>query len=58
MLNLFSGQTRDPPGAGQNLFATLNHVLGIDSGAIALTNFSGRPHHLLDDPEPIAVLVG
>ena len=41
----------------QNVLATLYHVLGIDPGAVTLTNFGGRPQYLLDDAEPIAVLV-
>jgi hypothetical protein len=45
------------PYTAQNVLATLYHVLGIDPGAIALPNFSGRPQYLLDDPEPIAGLV-
>ena len=45
------------PYTTQNVLATLYHVLGIDPGAIALPNFSGRPQYLLDDPEPIAGLI-
>jgi len=40
----------------QNIFATIYHVLGIDP-ATTLADFSGRPQYLLDDREPIAVLV-
>jgi hypothetical protein len=40
----------------QNVLATLYHVLGIDLAA-TVPDFSGRPIHLLDDPEPIADLV-
>jgi arylsulfatase A-like enzyme len=40
----------------QNLIATVYHVLGIDPRT-TLTDFSGRPQTLLDDPKPIAELV-
>jgi Protein of unknown function (DUF1501) len=46
------------PYTTQNVLATLYHVLGIDPGAVALTDFGGRPQYLLDNPEPIAALVG
>jgi Protein of unknown function (DUF1501) len=40
----------------QNIMATIYHVLGIDAKD-ALPDFTGRPQHLLDDPEPIEELV-
>jgi hypothetical protein len=40
----------------QNIFATIYHVLGIDS-ATTLPDFSGRPQYLLDEREPIAALL-
>jgi hypothetical protein len=39
----------------QNVLATLYHVLGIDTNQTFPDN-SGRPQHLLDDPEKIAAL--
>jgi hypothetical protein len=39
----------------QNVLATLYHVLGIDTNQSFPDN-SGRPQHLLDDPEKIAAL--
>ncbi len=39
----------------QNILATIYHVLGIDPSS-QLTDFSGRPQFLLDEPEPIAEL--
>jgi uncharacterized protein DUF1501 len=41
----------------QNIVATIYHVLGIDAKA-QLTDFSGRPQNLLNDPEPVAELMG
>ncbi len=41
----------------QNILATIYHVLGVDP-TLQLTDFNGRPQYLLDDPEPIAALVG
>jgi hypothetical protein len=40
----------------QNIVATIYHVLGIDAST-TLSDFSGRPQLLLDDPKPIAELV-
>ena len=40
----------------QNLLATLYHVLGIDPTS-SIRDESGRPMHLLDDPEPIQELL-
>jgi hypothetical protein len=39
----------------QNVMSTIYHVLGIDP-AVRLTDFNGRPQHLLEDREPIAEL--
>ncbi len=39
----------------QNVLATVYRVLGIDPGA-RLTDFNGRPQHLLEDFAPIAAL--
>src|SRR5262249_3604319 len=36
----------------QNIMATIYHIFGIDAKT-ALPDFTGRPQHLLDDPEPI-----
>ena len=44
------------PLGAQNIIATLYHLLGIDPGR-QLTDFSGRPHYLLDDRTPVAELV-
>src|SRR5262245_34193975 len=41
----------------QNIIATIYHVLGIDPTK-TLPDFNGRPQYLLDDPEPIAGLLG
>jgi hypothetical protein len=40
----------------QNILATMYHVLGVDPNS-QLTDFSGRPQFLLDEPEPIAELI-
>jgi hypothetical protein len=39
------------------VLATLYHVLGINPAATTLTDHSGRPQYLLDDPEKIAELI-
>jgi hypothetical protein len=41
----------------QNIVATIYHVLGVDPET-KLPDFNGRPQYLLDDPRPIAELVG
>jgi hypothetical protein len=41
----------------QNVLATLYSVLGIDPGAVAFDDFSGRPQYLLDHPEKIEALI-
>jgi hypothetical protein len=49
-----------PKGRGftvQHVLATLYHVLGINPDRTTLTDHSGRPHHLLDNPEKIAALI-
>lgn len=47
---------KDRPISIQNVFATLYHNLGIDPGSF-ITNRSGRPVRLLDEPVPIRELV-
>jgi hypothetical protein len=41
----------------QDVFATLYHNLGINAAATTLPDPNGRPHHLLDQGEPIRELV-
>ena len=41
----------------QNIMATIYHVLGVDTREM-LTDFSGRPQHILTDREPIRELMG
>jgi hypothetical protein len=43
---------KDRPVSFQNVFATLYHNIGIDPRT-AVSDRSGRPMYLLDDPEPI-----
>jgi hypothetical protein len=47
---------KNRPLGPQNVLATVYHALGIDP-TTTLTDFSGRPVPLLDDPKPIAELV-
>ena len=42
----------------RDVLATLYHNLGIDLAATSVTDFRGRPRHLLDDAAPIRELVG
>ena len=41
----------------QNVMATIYHVLGVNPRT-TLADYNGRPQYLLDDPQPIAELVG
>jgi hypothetical protein len=52
-----AGRARSGSISFQNLIATIYHVLGIDPRT-TLTDFSGRPQHLLSDVEPVRDLVG
>lgn len=51
-------RARFRPYRPQHVLATLYHVLGINPAATTLTDHSGRPQFLLDDPTAIAELVG
>ncbi len=50
-------RARFRPYRSQNVLATLYHVLGVNLAATTLTDHSGRPQFLLDDPTPIAELI-
>jgi hypothetical protein len=52
-----AGEIKSRAVGAQNVLATLYHALGVDPTR-TLPDFSGRPVPLLDDPEPIAELVG
>jgi Protein of unknown function (DUF1501) len=48
---------KDRPVHFQEIFATLYHNLGIDTRTATVTDYSGRPHYLVDNVSPIAELV-
>jgi hypothetical protein len=48
----FAAYTKDHPVSFQQVFATLYHNLGIDPGTL-VSDRSGRPMALLDEPEPL-----
>lgn len=50
-------QPKGLPYTPQNVLATIYRHLGIDPGRTQLTDFSGRPRDLLDDPRPIPELL-
>jgi hypothetical protein len=53
-----AGQAKDRPVHFQEVFATVYHNLGLDPRRNTVTDLSGRPHYLVDDPYgPIAELV-
>src|SRR6185437_3123483 len=53
-----AGQAAARPVTWGELFATLYHNLGIDTHRATLTDFSGRPHYLVeDDANPLPELV-
>ncbi|MFO0966815.1 MAG: DUF1501 domain-containing protein [Gemmataceae bacterium] len=46
------------PYRSQHVLATLYRVLGVNPALTTLTDHTGRPQYLLDDPTPIAELLG
>jgi Protein of unknown function (DUF1501) len=48
---------KDRPVHFQEVFATLYHNLGIDTRTATVTDFSGRPHYLVDNVGPMVELV-
>jgi len=50
-------QAKDRPVSFQEIFATLYHNLGIDTGAATVTDLTGRPHYLVDGAAPIRELI-
>jgi Protein of unknown function (DUF1501) len=48
---------KDRPVHFQEVFATLYHNLGIDPRTATVTDFTGRPHYLVDNFGPMAELV-
>lgn len=54
----FGGEVVSRPVSFQEVFATLYHSLGINATTTTVTDFTGRPHYLVDsDVQPIAELV-
>jgi hypothetical protein len=53
----YAGTVKSRPIHYQDVFATLYHNLGIDSGATTLNDPTGRPQHLLDQGKPIRELI-
>jgi hypothetical protein len=52
-----AGLAKDRPVHFQEIFATLYHNLGLDPRRQTVTDLTGRPHYLVDDPyEPIREL--
>jgi uncharacterized protein (DUF1501 family) len=49
-------RARGEPFTAQNILATIYHVLGVNPCAY-LSDYTGRPIAVLDDPKPIAELV-
>ncbi|MSQ93833.1 MAG: DUF1501 domain-containing protein [Gemmataceae bacterium] len=53
-----AGQARERPVTFQEVFATLYHNLGIDTGRATVTDHSGRPHYLVDgNAQPMRELI-
>jgi len=48
---------KDRPVHFQEVFATLYHNLGIDTRTATVTDFTGRPHYLVDNVGPLPELV-
>src|SRR5262249_23210241 len=49
---------RERPVTFQEAFATLYHNLGIDTNPATVTDFTGRPHYLVDNnAQPIRELI-
>jgi hypothetical protein len=56
--NRYAEHAKDRPVHFQEVFATLYHNLGLDPRTHTVTDLSGRPHYLVDDPYvPIRELV-
>jgi hypothetical protein len=54
----YAEEAKDRPVHFQEVFATLYHNLGLDPRTQTVTDLSGRPHYLVDDPHvPIPELV-
>jgi hypothetical protein len=54
----YADHAKDRPVHFQEIFATLYHNLGLDPRTNTVTDLSGRPHYLVDDPYvPIPELV-
>jgi hypothetical protein len=52
-----AAQAKDRPVHFQEVFATLYSNLGLDPRTCTVTDLSGRPHYLVDDPYvPVAEL--
>ncbi len=48
--NAYAEHAKDRPVHFQEVFATLYHNLGLDPRTNTVTDLSGRPHYLVDDP--------
>ncbi|MEO8272095.1 MAG: DUF1501 domain-containing protein, partial [Aureliella sp.] len=54
----FGGEATSRPVTFQEVFATLYHNLGINASTTAVSDYSGRPHYLVeDDVQPIQELI-
>ena len=54
----YAENAKDRPVHFQEIFATLYHNLGLDPRTQTVTDLSGRPHYLVDDPYgPISELI-
>jgi hypothetical protein len=51
------GEAADRPVHFQEVFATLYHNMGIDVNRATVTDFSGRPHFLVDGYQPMRELI-
>jgi hypothetical protein len=51
------GEAADRPVHFQEVFATLYHNMGIDVNKATVTDFSGRPHFLVDGYQPMRELI-
>ena len=54
----YGGEAVSRPVSFQEVFATLYHNMGLSAATTTVTDFSGRPHYLVDDGiQPIAELL-
>ena len=52
------GEVASRPVTFQEVFATLYHNLGINASTTTVSDYSGRPHYLVDDDvQPLVELI-